>query len=106
MSTPQPPGAPEPLPSAESVPEDDTPSTWQPWLYVRLGLVGLGIAYLIAFIVQNSDQIKIDFIVADTKVHLIWALLLVLGLGIVFGVMLSQLHRHRRRQKLVNRSRK
>jgi uncharacterized integral membrane protein len=107
VSTPQPPGLPEPAPPVEtSIPEDDTPSTWQPWLYVRLGLVGLGIAYLIAFIVQNSDQIKIDFILADTKVHLIWALLLVNALGILFGVLLSQLYRHRRRQKLVNRSRK
>ena len=106
VSTPQPPGAPEPLPPVESIAEDDTPSTWQPWLYIRLALVGLAIAYLVAFIVQNSDQIKIDFIFADTNVHLIWALMLVLALGILFGVLLSQLYRHRRRSQLVKRSRK
>ena len=107
MSAPQPPGVPEPQPPVEaSVPEDDTPSTWQPWLYIRLGLIGLAIAYVVAFIVKNSDQVKIDFILTDTKVHLIWALLLVLALGILFGVLLSQLHRHRRRAKLVDRARK
>jgi uncharacterized integral membrane protein len=107
MSTPQPPGAPEPLPQVEtSLPEEDTPSTWQPWLYIRLALVGLAIVYVVAFIVKNSDRIKIDFVFADTDVHLIWALLLVLGLGILFGVLLSQLYRHRRRSQLVKRSRK
>ena len=107
MSTPQPPGTPEPLPRPPvppAPPEDDSPSTWQPWLYIRLALVGLAIAYLVAFIVQNTDEIKIDFIFTDTNVHLIWALLLVLALGILFGVMLSQLYRHRRRAKLVQRS--
>ena len=107
MSTPQPPGAPEPQPPVEaSPPEDDTPSTWQPWLYIRLALVGLAIAYLVAFIVQNTDEIEIDFIFVDTDVHLIWALLLVNALGILFGVLLSQLYRHRRRYQLVERARK
>lgn len=114
MSAPQPPGpgaprppatAPAPRPAAP-LPEDDTPSTWQPWLYIRLALVGLAIAYLVAFIVQNTDQIKIDFVLADAQVHLIWALLLVLALGILFGVLLSQLYRHRRREEILHRSRK
>ena len=61
---------------------------------------------MVAFIVQPTDQIKIDFIFTDTKVHLIWALILVLALGILFGVLLSQLYRHRRRSQLVKRSRK
>jgi uncharacterized integral membrane protein len=104
VSTPQPPGAPEPLPPAESAPESDSPSTWQPWLYIRLALVGLVIVYVVAFIVKNSDRIKIDFVFADTDVHLIWALLLVLGLGILFGVLLSQLYRHRRRAQLGKRA--
>lgn len=82
----------------------DAPSTWQPWLYIRLGLVGLAIAYLVAFIVQNTDEIKIDFIFVDADIHLIWALLLVLALGILFGVILSQLYRHRRRAELVQRA--
>ena len=104
MSTPQPPGAPEPLPPAESAPESDSPSTWQPWLYIRLAIVGLAITYVVAFIVQNSDRIKIDFVFANTKVQLIWALLLVLALGILFGVLLSQLYRNRRRAQLGKRA--
>jgi uncharacterized integral membrane protein len=104
VSTPQPPGTPEPLPPAERAPESDSPSTWQPWLYIRLAIVGLAITYVVAFIVQNSDRIKIDFVFADTKVHLIWALLLVLALGILFGVLLSQLYRNRRRAQLGKRA--
>jgi uncharacterized integral membrane protein len=105
VSTPQPPGAPEPLPPVEaSPPKDDTPSNWQPWLYIRLALVLLAITYVVAFIVQNSDRIKIDFVFANTKVQLIWALLLVLALGILFGVLLSQLYRNRRRAQLGKRA--
>ena len=104
MSTPQPPGAPEPPPPVESAPESDSPSTWQPWLYIRLAIVGLAITYVVAFIVQNSDRIKIDFVFANTKVQLIWALLLVLALGILFGVLLSQLYRNRRRAQLGKRA--
>ena len=61
---------------------------------------------MVAFIVQNSDRIQIDFVFADTNVHLIWALLLVLALGILFGVLLSQLYRNRRRAQLGKRARK
>ena len=67
MSTPQPPGPPEPLSPVEAnPPKDDTPSNWQPWLYIRLAVVGLAITYVVAFIVQNSDRIQIDFVFAGT----------------------------------------
>ena len=65
MSAPEPPGAAEPPEAPEPPPpveasrtEDDTPSTWQPWLYIRLALLGLAIAYLVGFIVQNTDEIR------------------------------------------------
>lgn len=97
---------PPPPPAPPPVPEDDSPSTWQPWLYVKLALVGCLIAYVVAFIVENTHRIKVDFVFADENVHLIWVMLILVGLGIVFGVLLSQLYRHRRREKLVERARK
>lgn len=118
MSTPQPPGPgatppqprppapPERSPTDASLPEDDSPSTWQPWLYIKLGLVGAAIAYVVAFIVKNSEEIKLDFVFVDASINLIWALLLVCALGILFGVLLSQLYRHRRREELMHRVRK
>ena len=120
MSTVEPPDAgpahppvdPEPAPPPEpeaavrpSEPDEDRPSTWQPALYAKIALLLLVVAYVIAFVVQNTDQIKIDFVFATTRVHLIWEMLLLLAAGLVGGVLLSQLHRHRRRAKLAKNSR-
>jgi uncharacterized integral membrane protein len=86
--------------------EEDRPSTWQPWLYVKLGLLLLAIAWAIAFVVKNTRQVKIDFVFTDANVRVIWTILLLLGIGVVSGVLLSQLHRHRRRAKLAKEGRK
>lgn len=124
MSTPQPPGAPEPPPAAPSTPpesapkpaapppppaavhDEDRPSTWQPMLYLKIGLLLVVVGYVIAFVVQNTDQIKIDFVFKTAPVRLIWTMLLLLAIGLVGGVLLSQLYRHRRRTRLTQESRK
>ena len=101
-----PPVDPEPAPEPAGepfFPEEDHPSTWQPMLYAKIALLLLVLAYVIAFVVQNTDQIKIDFVFATARVHLIWEMLLLLAAGLVGGVLLSQLHRHRRRSKLAKR---
>jgi len=98
---PEPVAPPEPAPAAEpEVAEEDRPSTWQPLLYTKIALLLLAVAYSVAFVVQNTDQIKIDFIFATARVHLIWEILLLLAVGLVGGVLLSQLYRHRRRAQL------
>jgi uncharacterized integral membrane protein len=123
MGMPQPPGLPEdPLaPAAEEpaapapkpepereVPaeEEDRPSTWQPWLYVKIALLLIVIAWAIAFVVKNTRQIKIDFVFTDANVRVIWTILLLLAIGLISGMLLSQLYRHRRRAKLAKDSRK
>jgi uncharacterized integral membrane protein len=119
MSTPQPPGIPdEPRPStapaaevAPDVPtppaeEGDQPSTWQPVLYAKIVVLLVVIAYAIAFVVQNTDQIRIDFVFSTTKVRLIWTMLLLLAIGLIGGILLSQLYRHRRRTLLAQKSSK
>ena len=111
MSTPQPPGIPEPPPppppaplaSEPKPPEEDQPSTSQPVLYLKIGLLLLAIGYSIAFVVENSTQIKIHFVFSTAKVRLVWAILLLLAVGIVGGILLSQLYRHRRRAQLAKK---
>ena len=48
-------------------------------LYAKIALLLLVVAYVIAFVVQNTDQIKIDFVFASARVHLIWKMLLLLA---------------------------
>jgi uncharacterized integral membrane protein len=113
-TTEPPPVDPEPVPAPELDPraadetdaaEEDRPSTWQPLLYAKIALLLVVVAYVIAFVVQNTDQIKIDFVFTTARVHLIWEMLLLLAAGLVGGVLVSQLHRHRRRTKLAKDSR-
>jgi uncharacterized integral membrane protein len=123
MSTPEPPpdppeeplgetlerpvAAPPPAVPAEPEPaeEEDRPSTFQPWLYVKIGLLLIVIAYAIAFVVKNTRQIKIDFVFTDANVRVIWTILLLLAIGVVSGMLISQLYRHRRRAKLAKQGR-
>jgi uncharacterized integral membrane protein len=108
VSAPQPPGIPEPSPThAAPVPEPEEekqPSTWQPVLYLKLAVLLFVIGYSIAFAVENSRQIDIDFIFGTAKVRLIWEILLLLAIGILGGILLSQLHRHRRRAQIAQKS--
>jgi uncharacterized integral membrane protein len=112
---PQPPGTPSPPPApavpeeappaeAERTREDDRPSTWQPLLYLKIGVLLFAIAYSIAFVVENSKEINVHFVFATAKVRLIWEILLLLAIGTVGGVLLSQLYRHRRRSQLAKQA--
>ena len=62
-------------------------------LLIGLFLIAL---YVIAFIVRNDDRINIDFVLFTTTVSLIWVLIFVFALGLLGGVLLSQLYRRRR----------
>ena len=71
---------------------------FQPRLWLILvGLLAI-FSYVIAFVVKNDGSIKIDFIFFSATVSLIWEIVLMLGIGVLGGVLLSQLYR-RRRQK-------
>ncbi len=121
MSTPQPPGIPDeprssalppgevsppvpPPPAPSPAEEEDRPSTWQPLLYTKIVVLLVVIAYSVAFVVQNTDQIRIDFVFSTAKVRLIWTMLLLLAIGLIGGILLSQLYRHRRRARLAQKS--
>ena len=71
---------------------------WQPRLYVRLIVLGLLVAYAIAFILENRNAVSIHFVLATARVSLVWLILLALGVGLLGGILLAQLERRRRRR--------
>ena len=71
---------------------------WQPRLYVRIIFLGLLIAYGIAFVLENNKHVHVHFVLGTAHVSLIWLILLSLALGLLFGVLVSQLYRRRRRR--------
>jgi uncharacterized integral membrane protein len=71
---------------------------WQPRLYLRLILLGLLVAYAIAFILENRKRVNVHFVLATASVSLVWLILLALGVGLLGGILLAQLERRRRRR--------
>jgi uncharacterized integral membrane protein len=72
--------------------------TWQPKLWLVLVALALTFAYLVAFVVENTKQVSIHFVLATARISLIWAILLSLAIGLLAGLLLSQLYRRRRRR--------
>jgi uncharacterized integral membrane protein len=71
---------------------------WQPKLYLRLVLLGLVLAYVIALVLENRNSVHVHFVFVTASLSLIWALLLSLALGVLAGILLAQLDRRRRRR--------
>jgi uncharacterized integral membrane protein len=71
---------------------------WQPRLYLRLIVLGLLVAWAIAFILENRTQVHIHFVLATARVSFVWVILLALGVGVLVGTLLAQLERRRRRR--------
>jgi uncharacterized integral membrane protein len=80
-------------------PREDFERSWQPRLWIQLGLLILIVGYLIAFVAGNDEETKIDFVVAEARTSLIWVILLSLLAGLIAGVLLSQLQRRRHARK-------
>ena len=77
---------------------DELADSWQPRLYARLAVLGLLVAYAIAFVLENRTQVEIHFVLATARVSLVWLILLALGVGLLGGILLAQLERRRRRR--------
>ena len=71
---------------------------WQPRLYLRLIVLGLLVAWAIAFVLENRTKVNIHFVLATARVSLVWMILLALGVGLLGGILLAQLERRRRRR--------
>ena len=58
-------------------------------------MVVLLLAYGIAFVLENNKHVHVHFVLATAQVSLIWLILLSVALGLLLGVLLSQLYRRR-----------
>jgi uncharacterized integral membrane protein len=72
--------------------------TFQPGLWLRLTVITAGLVYLILFVVLNTKTVRVRFVFESTRVSLIWVIVLSVLIGLVLGVLLSQLHRFRARR--------
>jgi uncharacterized integral membrane protein len=66
--------------------------------WVIVAVLTAAVAYLIAFAVENRTEVPIHWIFGTTRSSLIWVILVSLGLGLVVGVLGTQLGRRRRRR--------
>ena len=73
---------------------------WQTKLWLRIIVLAALIAYAIAFVLENRMKVHVHFVFFTASVSLIWLILLAIALGIVAGMLLSQLYRRRRRRDL------
>jgi uncharacterized integral membrane protein len=73
--------------------------SFQPLMWARLVALSLLVAYVVAFVIENAKQVRVHFVLYTTSVSLIWVILLSLALGVLSGVVGSQLYRHRRRAR-------
>jgi uncharacterized integral membrane protein len=90
---------PEPEPEPEPEAHHEPLREWQPRLYLTIITLGLLIAYGIAFVLENNKHINLHFVFATARVSLVWLILLSIALGMLLGVLLSQLYRRRRRRR-------
>jgi uncharacterized integral membrane protein len=79
--------------------DPDARETFQPrlWLIVG-GLVLIG-AYVVAFIAENNKKVTVHFVLWSAHTSVIWVILLTLVIGLVGGLLLSQLVRRRSRRE-------
>jgi uncharacterized integral membrane protein len=77
----------------------ETREAIQPRLWATLGALALLIVYIVAFVVENDKRVTVHFVFFKTNTSVIWLILLSLGIGLVAGVLLSQLERRRRRHQ-------
>jgi uncharacterized integral membrane protein len=77
----------------------ETREIFQPRLWLIVVALALIVAYLAAFIAENHKSVRVHFVVYTAKTSVIWVILLALVIGLIGGVLLSQLERRRGRQK-------
>jgi uncharacterized integral membrane protein len=79
--------------------DPETRETFQPRLWLIVAGLALIVAYLAAFIAQNNKSVRVHFVFYTGQTSVIWLILLSLAIGLVAGLLLSQLERRRRRHK-------
>jgi uncharacterized integral membrane protein len=76
---------------------------WRLW--VALGILALVVAYVIAFIIENSKKVTIHWVFGSSHSSVIWLIVVNLLIGVAAGLLISQLYRRGRRGHPVERGR-
>ena len=63
-----------------------------------VAVVVLAAAWLVAFIVSNSQTVKVSFVFGDVSLSLIWAMIICAALGALLAFSFPRLLRWRRRR--------
>jgi uncharacterized integral membrane protein len=82
-----------------SIDTEKLQENWQLTLWVRLVILILLAAYVIAFVLQNRKSVSLHFVFVTATASLVWLVLLSLTAGFVVGILVSQLERRRRRRR-------
>jgi uncharacterized integral membrane protein len=83
------------IPGSRGV-DAETRETFQPRLWaIVVALIAIA-AYIVAFVAENNSRVTLHFVFLTTHTSVIWLILLSLVIGIVGGLLLSQLYRRRR----------
>jgi uncharacterized integral membrane protein len=69
--------------------------TFQPALWVRMTVFAIVLIYLILFVVLNAHTVRVRWVFATTRVSLIWVIVVAGLIGLVLGVLASQVRRFR-----------
>lgn len=79
--------------------DPETRETFQPRLWLIVGGLVLIVVYIVAFIAENTKRVTVHFVFYSAHTSVIWVILLSLVIGLIGGLLLSQLVRRRGRQK-------
>jgi uncharacterized integral membrane protein len=72
---------------------------WRLWL--ALGLLALVVAYIIAFVIENSKRVTIHWVFGSSHSSVIWLIVVNLLIGLAAGLLISSLYRRRGHRKPV-----
>ena len=84
---------------AQKSPDEQPEEAWQPQLWSKLTLLVIVVCFGVALVVANSSKVKISFLFTSINVSKIWLIMLCFVLGLLSGVLLSQVHRHRKAKR-------
>jgi len=74
---------------------DKIDESYQARLWVIIAVLVALVAYVLYFVAANDDEVSVKFLFFDATTSLIWVILFSLVLGVVVGLLLSQLYRRR-----------
>ena len=84
------------MPLRDRVADPATKDTFQPKLWLTVVALVLIVAYIVAFVAENDARVNVHIVFFTAHTSVIWLILFCLAIGIVGGLLVSQLYRRRR----------